>query len=185
MRILAFGDLHDREYYYSDIEEKIREFKPELVMGVGDIVNYKKLVSHLVGSGIEFDFVFVHGNNDNLEDVKARLRENKFMYYLDSEVQTVKKIKFLGVGGVLGVKSRNFRIKELKKIIEKIEKVDILITHIDPDSRGGHLFREFVWKKEPKYWFHGHKHEKAGEIKRIGKTVVINASCPVITDLEL
>jgi Icc-related predicted phosphoesterase len=185
MRILAFGDVHDEQSYYQDIDEKIKEFKPQLVIGVGDVVNYKTLVEYLKKGKSKFDFVFVHGNNDNLEDIKARLKKNKFMHYSDSKVKKIGKIKFLGIGGVLGKRSRNFTSKKLMAILKNIENFDILITHLDPRSKGSEILKEFVRDKKPKYWFHGHKHEDAGRIGKIGKTVVVNASRPVVMDLEL
>lgn len=185
MRILAFGDVHDEESYYEDIVHKIEEFRPSLVIGVGDIVNYKKLLDNISKGRTKFDFVFVHGNNDSLEDIQARVKKQRLIHYLNNDVKKIGNIKFFGIGGVVGVKSRNFSLKTLKSQLEKTDEVDILITHLDPDSRGGDLIKEFVRDKKPKYWIHGHEHEGAGRIYRIGGTILINASKPVVMDLEL
>ena len=185
MRVLAFGDVHDEAWYYRDIEERIAEFKPELVIGVGDIVNYRRLVESLSKGGVRFEFVFVHGNNDNLEDVKARVKENSFFHYIDEEVMPVGGVRFFGVGGVMGVRSRNFSLSDLKKALVGVGEFDVLITHLDPGSSGGDVLTGFVRERRPRYWIHGHKHDDAGQIRRVGRTIVINASRPVIMDLQL
>lgn len=185
MRVLAFGDVHDEDAYYQDIQEKLVEFMPELVLSVGDIVNYKKLFECLEKGKTRFEFVFVHGNNDNLEEIRAILKGNPSRHYLSDKPIKIGLTTFSGIGGVLGVKERNFSEAGLKRRLESSIGADLLLTHLDPESAGGDIITGFVREHQPKYWIHGHKHEGAGRIKRMGKTIVINASKPVVMDLQL
>lgn len=183
MRIVSFGDIHDSDEAFSSLISIVQKTRPQLLIGVGDIINYKRLCEALLGIGFDFKFLCVHGNNDNLEDIKARESDFSFMVHLDRKKIEFEGLKIGGVGGVIGSKERNVTEKDLKKALEEFGQLDILITHLDPESKGGGIIVEYVKTHKPKIWFHGHSHKGAGEIKRIGQTLVINSCKPVVSDI--
>jgi len=179
MKILAFGDLHDEDLAVSELVKRIRKLNPDVLVSVGDIVNYKKLTELVFDGGFGGLWVCVHGNNDNLEDIQARLKDYSQIKYLDKNKFEIGGLVFGGFGGVIGEKRRNFSKSDLKNILDGLRGVDILVSHVDPESGGGDLIMDFVKENNVKYWFYGHKHSGGGVFNQVGGVILVNASKPV------
>ncbi len=178
MKALAFSDLHDNPTSLDRVTRLARKENPDILISLGDVISHKWLLTELrrVTSS---PLICVHGNNDNLEDLRVRCSDPK-THHLHKTTLALSGIKFLGIGGVIGSKPRNLSIKELEELTMRADDFNVLLTHLDPESYGGKELLNLARRVKPLYWLHGHDHSRGGMIKTLGNTMLINASAPVL-----
>lgn len=136
--------------------------------------------------------MYVHGNHDGTYDDEppegCDSIEDKLVVY--------KGLRILGLGGCqpysrgkhqYSERQMRKRIKKMKRAIEMVGGVDIVLTHAAPlgvgdwddaSHRGFKAFLEFIDQYHPKYLLHGHVHLNYGmKIERVREhsgTKVIN-----------
>ncbi|MEN7982309.1 MAG: metallophosphoesterase [Nanoarchaeota archaeon] len=114
------------------------------------------------------------------------LRIGGLEYFIDSS--WIKEFKETDIKRILSAKIQTFKAK---KILQKFDKIDILLCHSPPykildkvnssqapkhwkgKHAGSKVISDYIKKQQPKYVFCGHIHEGKGKAK-IGKTEVYN-----------
>ncbi len=167
MKIVIFGDVHDR---WKTVEKVLyHEFSngEGTAMCVGDLVTYPEIKNT--------KFYFVYGNHENLANIDS-LRKNRNGLIPIYTGEVIKLEDGTAISGVCGNFSPHFFDSDgenkyiKKKDIEKIKSlgnVDILLSHEAPSGVGVSKFgkdvgqpliREVIDKLRPKIAFFGHHH---------------------------
>lgn len=188
MNILTVSD-HESKYIW-DYFDKERFKDIDLVISCGDLKS--KYLSFLV-TMIHVPLIYVHGNHD----VRYDRTPPEGCINIEDTIYVHEGIRILGLGGSYkysdsahqyNEKEMCKRVKKLKRLIQKHDGFDILVTHSpafgkgdgeDLPHRGFECFNELLEKYEPKYFIHGHQHlnydRKQKRIRQHNDTTIINA----------
>ena len=191
MRIIAFGDIHDRAENIGKID---RLSDANRVIITGDLTNFggigraKKIIET------------VSRHNPNLYAMPGNMDQREVESYLDdlginlhSKGVIIQGVGFFGVGGSNYTPFNTpteYTEEEIKEFIQKgYEEVKhvalkILVSHPPPYNTnvdivgGGHhvgsvSVREFIEEHQPQVCLTGHIHEAVGK-DRIGDTLILN-----------
>ncbi len=191
MRIVAFGDIHDRT---ENIGKVARLSDADCVIITGDLTNFggvgkaKKVIET------------VSRHNPNLYAQPGNMDQREVESYLDelginlhAKGLIIQGVGFLGVGGSnytpfnTPTEYTEEEIREfIQKAYEEIKHVTlkILVSHVPPYNTnvdivgGGHhvgsvSVREFIEEYQPQLCLTGHIHEAVGK-DRIGDTLILN-----------
>jgi len=187
MRIYAVADIHGSQYRLNIILEKISDLKPDLVVVCGDITQFGPAdVAKYFLDQIPTDTIAVHGNIDP-DNIGEGIFDSKAEYIHLKEV-TIHGVRFIGIGGGLGVLDSNILIdaagKE-KPLGELLNSSSVLVTHVPPYNTMDRVFigqhagnkdlRELIDEFHPRLVICGHIHENPGVMK-VGNTTVVNCS---------
>lgn len=191
MRIIAFGDIHDRTENIGKVE---RLSDADCVIITGDLTNFggvgraKKVIET------------VSRHNPNLYALPGNMDQRQVEGYVDelginihSKGVIIQGVGFFGVGGSnytpfnTPTEYTEEEIKEfIRKGYEEIKhvKLKVLVSHAPPYNTkvdivgGGHhvgsvSVREFIEKYQPQICLTGHIHEAVGK-DIIGNTIILN-----------
>ena len=198
MKILLVSDRE--EPYIWDYFDKERFKDIGLVVSCGDLkADY---LSFLV-TMIKAPLFYIPGNHN------ANYLRNppEGCESIDDTVITYEGIRILGLGGSFSYNNDIFqyteeqmqkRIKKLTRKIQRIDGLDILITHApayglgdgkDLCHRGFQSFVDLMDKFSPRYFIHGHQHlnysQRQPRIIQYKNTTIINAYGYYILDYPL
>lgn len=167
--IFAVADIHSPDNF------NMPELKPEefdLLLTLGDIS--ENTLDFILFMAIKIQGYGILGNHDpqnmpGLNDIHCKVVE-------------FKGIKIGGFGGAQKYKDHpnHYTDKMVAKSIMKMSAVDIFISHSPPYAtsmkedrvhQGFKAFDEYIEKRSPKYWIHGHLEQNYEMV--IGKTKVI------------
>ena len=164
----------------------------ELILSVGDL-SYKYLQK--IKANIKAPLYYVKGNHD---EFKSKLFDCEFVEWRCFEY---KGIRIAGIGckqynKIISEEKMSKLLKKLYVRIEKIGRVDIVISHYpikgfgdgtDELHRGYQVVKEFVEKVKPKYFIYGHNHLNYGRNDRVmyfNGTTLINACEKYVLDYK-
>lgn len=137
--------------------------------------------------------LYIHGNHD----YRYRRHAPEGCICIDDKVFTYNGVRFMGLGGVLGVrgdelfeyteKQMRARIRRRFFDVRRARGIDVLVSHApaegigdltDDYHRGFAALRELDEKLKPKFHFYGHVHKRYGAScapVAFGETMCINA----------
>ena len=187
MKILIVADEEYMGYWDYYVPGRLKPY--QLILSGGDL--HAKYLSFMVTMA-RCPLMYIHGNHDGrYEDVPPEgcdCIEDKLVVY--------KGLRILGLGGTTPFcrgkfqyteKQMRKRIRKLKRAIETVGGVDIVLTHSAPhgvgdsDDRahqGFQAFLELIDAYHPKYLFHGHVHLRYGQniprVREYHGTKVVN-----------
>lgn len=188
VRILAVSDECSAFYYDYYTPGKLRDF--DLILSCGDLP--REYLEFLVTMG-NLPLLYVHGNHDDSFSEKPP----EGCVCIDGRLYEYGGVRFLGLGGSYRYKQgvNMYTERQMKNRISRVRPTilrhggfDVLVTHAparhinDFDSlphRGFACFSTLLDRYEPRYFVHGHIHQRYGvNIPRVtphGKTTIINA----------
>jgi uncharacterized protein len=191
MRIIAFGDIHDRTDNIAKVE---RLSDADCVIITGDLTNFggveraRKVIETVSRHNPN---LYAQPGNMDLRQVEGYVDE--LGINIHSKGVIIQGVGFFGVGGSNYTPFNTpteYTEEEIKEFIlkgyEEIKHVElkVLVSHTPPyntkvDIVGGgqHVgsvsVREFIEKYQPQVCLTGHIHEAVGEDK-IGNTIILN-----------
>ena len=195
MKILVVADEECNALWDYYVPGRLKPY--DLILSAGDLKG--DYLSFLVTMA-RCPVMYIHGNHDE------RFEETppEGCDCIDDKVVVYKGVRILGLGGSYSYGRGKFlytekqmrkRIRKLKRAIQMVGGVDIVITHASPKGvgdlddmfhQGFAAFLELIDTYHPKYFLHGHVHLRYGmEIQRnreYSGTPVIN--CCEKYDLE-
>ena len=187
LKILAASDIHGESKIVQKLAETAKKEKVDLVILCGDITSIKetKNIIHPFKEKNQ-EILIIPGNWDSKESIDkiVSLYEIKNIH---GKYSIHKDVAIFGSGGGWpGFKPTSEKeiYNTLKKAHKKIKnkKKKIMITHLHPSGSlsefsgvpGSQAIRKAIEDFQPNVLLHGHIHEAAGAIEKIGKTIVIN-----------
>ena len=191
MRIIAFGDIHDRTENIGKVE---RLSDADCVIITGDLTNYggvgraRKVIETVSRHNPN---LYAQPGNMDLRQVEGYVDE--LGINIHSKGVIIQGVGFFGVGGSnytpfnTPTEYTEEEIKEfIRKGYEEIKhvKLKVLVSHTPPYNTkvdivsGGHhvgsvSVREFIEKYQPQVCLTGHIHEAVGK-DIIGNTIILN-----------
>lgn len=188
MKILAVADEESK--YLWDYYEPGKLHGIDLVIACGDLsLSYLNFLSDVAPVPV----LYVHGNHDESYDSNPP----RGAICLDDNVFCYRGYRIAGLGGSCRYRSGAWqfteaemkrRVRRLRTKIEKVNGVDILVTHAplhgygdfsDLPHRGFTVFSELLDTYHPTLMLHGHIHLNYGanlpREQQYGSTRIINA----------
>ena len=180
LKIFAISDIHSSDDFTMP-ELNSEEF--DLLITLGDIP--ENTLDYILFMGRRIQDYGVHGNHDP--------KDMPGINDLHCKVVVFKGIKISGFGGAQKYKDHpnHYTEREVAKGMKKIPKVDVFISHSPPYAvsmnedrihQGFKAFDEYIEKKSPKYWLHGHLERNYETM--IGQTKVIGIAGKRLLTLE-
>lgn len=178
MKIIIYADLHERDVSFVS-------YQPDAVFLLGDI--YYKDVEQ-IDAYYTCPKFGVLGNHDRLDYL-----EGTSIRHVGNPHKGVFNVSALGDYSIIGCDgSPRYNQKEnvaqykedeiYSYLAEFSMPIDLFVAHSNASSemlfdekdahRGFYPFYEFICKKQPRYFFHGHIHEN--KIYTIGNTTVVS-----------
>lgn len=197
MRILAIADEEQMSLWDNYVPGRLKEY--DLIISCGDL--HATYLSFLVTMG-RAPVLYVHGNHDIGYDINPP----EGCDCIDGKVVIYKGLRILGLGGCLRYHpgahqysdaEMRRRIRKLKRRIQAVGGVDIVVTHAppkgvgdaeDPAHQGFESLLELIDSYHPQYLLHGHIHLRYDrDIQRereYNGTKVINACQSYVLDIS-
>lgn len=147
--VILCGDLYaniEKRGGFGDVKEVWRAFNKHFKWVIGVTGNHD-------------DF----GNSNEFENFK----KEKNIHYLHNQVKEIDKIKFGGIGGIIGRNDKPNRIeeKEYLKILKELllKQPNVILIHQSPDNidaikQGNEEIRKVIESSPPNLIFCGHSH---------------------------
>jgi Icc-related predicted phosphoesterase len=190
MKLLVFSDLHSDFRITSKLVDLSRDV--DVVVGAGDFCNVRRGLEDIIRalSGIDKPTILVPGNSESDSELKTACRSWEHARVLHGHQTTVAGMSFYGIGGGIPVTpfgswSYDFSEQEAYDLLNDCPSGGVLVSHSPPHgildissdgrSLGSKAVRDTVEQKKPDLVVCGHIHGSAGQTKRFGETVVINA----------
>jgi Icc-related predicted phosphoesterase len=195
VKILAVSDEECDALWDYYVPGRLSEY--DLIISCGDLkADY---LSFLVTMG-RCPVLYVHGNHDT----SYANFPPEGCDCIDDHIVVYNGIRILGLGGCLRYHpgehqftdaQMHRRIRKLKRLLNKMGGVDIVVTHAPPRGVGDgedqphwgfEALRELLDQYQPQYLIHGHIHLRYGSNQRerqYGKTQVINVSERYVLEL--
>ena len=197
MKILIVADEEYMGYWDYYVPGRLKPY--QLILSGGDL--HAKYLSFMVTMA-RCPLMYIHGNHDGrYEDTPPEGCD-----CIDDKLVVYRGLRILGLGGTSPFcrgkfqyteRQMRMRIRKLKRAIEAVGGVDIVLTHSAPrgvgdsDDRahqGFEAFLELMDTYHPKYLFHGHVHLRYGQniprIREYHGTKVINCCERYVLDYE-
>ena len=168
--LLCVSDEEDQLLWGQGGTNKLKSY--DLILSSGDLKS--DYLEYLVTISNK-PLLYVHGNHDEQYDVK----EPSGCICIDDDVYIYDGIRIAGLGGSIKYKDNakymynekqmKKRIKKLKRKIDKVGGVDIVVTHapvagygsLDDFAHSGfECFVDLIKEYHPKYLFYGHVHSR-------------------------
>ena len=187
MKILIVADEECLALWDYYVPGRLKPY--ELILSSGDLKG--DYLSFLVTMA-RCPLMYVHGNHDDTYEEEPPEGCDS----IDDKVVVYKGLRILGLGGSYPYsrgkhqyteKQMRKRIKKLKRAIEMVGGVDIVLSHAaprgvgdwdDPSHRGFEAFLDLIDTYHPKYLLHGHVHLNYGmniqRVREYAGTQVIN-----------
>lgn len=187
MKILIVADEECLALWDYYVPGRLKPY--DLILSSGDLKgDYLSFIVTMARSPL----MYVHGNHDDTYEEEPPEGCDS----IDDKLVVYKGVRILGLGGSYPYsrgkhqyteKQMQKRIKKLKRAIDLVGGVDIILSHAAPrgvgdwddaSHRGFEAFLELIDTYHPKYLLHGHVHLSYGhDIKRVQEyagTKVIN-----------
>lgn len=189
MKILAFTDMHSSITCLKKIQEKIKKYKPDILLCLGDFTVFEQNLEPVMEKISELGKLYlIHGNHEQ-DIVVQKLCKRYGITFMHEKVLTIGDVTLIGHGGggfygrgkLRGDKEFDNFVKG-KTFTGKV----VLMTHGPPadtkldyldwmdDHVGCTSYREFIDKHKPTLALSGHLHENFGVVQKVGKTVISN-----------
>lgn len=186
IKILAISDTHGDLYFNKQLQKKLKNQKYDLCCVLGDITDrdYEIILKYVKKEKL----VAILGNHDRYDLL------NKYnIYNLHGNVIEVNGIRIAGVQGSFRYKDEefpSFTHKESIKFLDKIDEVDILLSHDGPFLKNNNKpvhdglkgITYYLYKNRVPYNIHGHNHES--KTKRL-KNGTISKEVYLIENLNI
>ncbi len=184
MRIAAISDIHDDIENLNNLKKLLDGF--DLLLVAGDLSNGDPTEVISILKEFKIDVIVVRGNHDPLD-----LGDTAGLTILDyGEIVEVNGYTIMG--HPFPIEDHNItgpsEDEQYYKYLEKIDKVDIVLSHSppfgindtiarDPETNyGSKALIKFINNKSPKLVICGHVHDYGGNYSIINNTMVINVA---------
>ena len=196
MKILCIADEEEMSLWDNYVPGRLKDY--DLILSSGDL--HATYLSFLVTMG-RAPLLYVHGNHD----IGYEINPPEGCDSSDGKVVLCKGLRILGLGGCLRYRpganqysddQMRKRIRKLRKDIERLGGVDIVVTHApprgvgdaeDPAHQGFEALLELIDSYHPMYLVHGHVHLRYGmgiqREREYGGTKVINVCQSYVLDI--
>ena len=196
MKILAIADEERMDLWDYYVPGRLKEY--DLILSSGDL--HASYLSFLVTMG-RAPVLYVHGNHDTGYEVHPP----EGCDCIDDKIVLYRGLRILGLGGCkryrpgahqYSDRDMEKRIRKLRRDIELLGGVDIVVTHAPPRGvgdaedlphQGFEALLELIDRYHPIYLLHGHVHLRYGmDIQREHEyhgTKVINVCQSYILDI--
>ena len=190
MKLLVFSDLHNDFRTAAKLVELSNTV--DVVVGAGDFCTVRRGLKKIIAplSAITKPTVLVPGNSETDEELLEACQSWKSARVLHGRQVTIAETSFFGIGGGIpitpfGSWSYDFTEAEATDLLRDCPSGGVLVSHSPPagildassDGRslGSQAIRKAILMNKPNLVVCGHIHGSAGQIDRIGDTIVINA----------
>lgn len=196
MKILCVADEEVMTLWDNYVPGRLKDY--DIILSSGDL--HAAYLSFLVTMG-RAPVLYVHGNHDVTFDQNPP----EGCDCIDGKIVLCKGLRILGLGGCMRYRRGEHqytdaqmakRIKKLRKDIERLGGVDIVVTHAPPRGvgdaedlphQGFEALLNLIDSYHPAYLIHGHVHLRYGmDIQRENEyhgTRVINACQSYVLDI--
>lgn len=187
MKILLVADQESR--YIWDFFDPSRFEDVDIILSAGDL---KSSYVEFLATMMRKPLYYIHGNHDQRYiDNPPGGCEN-----IDGRIITINGLRILGLGGSMRYKKGPMqytekemtkRFKKLRRKIDRVGGIDILLTHApaagvgdgeDLCHHGFEIFNTLLDIYKPSYFLHGHQHlnynRSAKRVRTVDQTTVIN-----------
>ena len=187
MKILLVADQESR--YIWDFYDPKRFEDIDFILSAGDLkASYMEFLTTVTLKPL----YYIHGNHDT----RYLEKPPGGCICIDDEVIIIKGLRIMGLGGSMRYKEGPLqyteaemikRVKKLKKKVEKVSGLDIILTHApaaglgdgkDLCHNGFEIFNELIRIYNPSYFLHGHQHLNynlhAKRLREVNHTKIIN-----------
>ena len=172
MKILCIADEERQDLWDYYVPGRLKEY--DLILSSGDLKS--SYLSFLVTMG-RAPVLYVHGNHDT--GYESNPPEG--CDCIDGKIVLAYGLRILGLGGCMRYRpggqqytnrEMGKRIKKLRKDIERLGGVDIVVTHAPPRGvgdaedlthQGFEAFLDLIDSYHPTYLVHGHVHLRYGQ----------------------
>lgn len=167
MKILLVADQESR--FIWDFYDPERFEDIDLILSAGDLkASYMEFLTTIMRKPL----YYIHGNHDQ----NYLQKPPGGCFNIEDRLVTVAGLRILGLGGSMRYKEGPMqytekemvkRVRKLKRAIEKVGGLDILLTHSpaaglgdgeDLCHNGFEVFNEIMRVYKPSYFLHGHQH---------------------------
>ncbi|MBQ7344703.1 MAG: metallophosphoesterase family protein [Oscillospiraceae bacterium] len=195
MKILAVSDEECAALWDYYVPGRLKDY--DLIISCGDLkADYLSFLVTMARCPV----LYVHGNHDTSYDRYPP----EGCDCIDDHLVVYNGLRILGLGGCLRYHPGDYqytdeqmhrRISKLRRKLEKLGGVDLVVTHAppygvgdaeDPAHHGFRALRDLLDVYHPQYLLHGHVHLRYGARTReqtYGDTQVINVSERYALDL--
>ena len=177
IKLLIISDTHGLLSYKEDYQEKLKTINDyDLCCALGDISysDYEIILKYIPKEKI----VALLGNHDDFDVLK-----HFDICDLNGKVVTVNGIRIAGIQGSFRYKDEkfpSFTHEESIEFLNKMEEVDILLSHAgpfleynnDPVHSGLKGITEYLYKNHVPYNIHGHNHKNEDTFLKNGTKVM-------------
>ena len=197
MKILAVADEEVMSLWDHYVPGRLKEY--DLILSCGDL--HAAYLSFLVTMG-RAPVLYVHGNHD----IGYKINPPEGCDCIDGKIVVCRGLRILGLGGCMryrpgehqySEKEMAKRIRKLRRDIELLGGVDIVVTHAPPSGvgdgddlahQGFESLLELIDRYHPVYLLHGHVHLRYGiALQREHEyhgTKVINVCQSYVVEME-
>jgi uncharacterized protein len=188
MKILALSDVHGDKAFIKEMAEKGAKEKVDLVILAGDMLNFDRMESGMVGPFREkgLEVAVIPGNHEGMAEI-GFLEEKYGAKNLHGYVIQKGDVGIFGCGyadvGMHQLNEKQF-FSTLKKAHDSLKgvKKKVMVTHVQPSDSilglgmfpGSTGVRKAIEEFKPDIHICGHIHETHGIEEKIGNTRVIN-----------
>lgn len=196
MKILCIADEERNDLWDYYVPGRLKEY--DLILSSGDL--HASYLSFLVTMG-RAPLLYVHGNHDTGYEINPP----EGCDCIDGKLVLCHGLRILGLGGCMRYRpgaqqysdrEMEKRIKKLRRDIERVGGVDIVVTHAPPlgvgdgedlTHQGFQAFLDLIDSYHPAYLLHGHVHLRYGmditREKEYHGTKVINVCQSYVLDI--
>ncbi len=187
MKIFAFTDVHEHPKAMKIVQQRVREFKPDIVVCCGDLTIFEHSLGRMMKwlSGLHKEVIIIPGNHETVRGLKKYCKGNVKCLHQNSAMYDDLMFVGWGGGGFSLVEPEFERFtKQINSTMQG--KRVVLITHAPPygtklDFLGknwGHVgcksITKFLKTHKVLLALSGHIHETFGKKDRVGGAVVCN-----------
>jgi Icc-related predicted phosphoesterase len=169
LKLLVLSDLHGG--HTAELTEE-----PDVILLLGDI-DYWEV--RKIDQAYTCPKLAVHGNHDGFDHYI-----NTGIEDIHGKTVTILGKTFAGFGGCPRYNSRpfgQFDEEEADDFLHPLPRVDVFIAHSNPRPlkgsfdeteahRGFQAFTDYILRKQPAYFFHGHLHDE--DVREITNTTI-------------
>lgn len=190
MKLLVFTDTHSSKTAEKKIIEKVKKYKPDLLLCCGDFSIFMHAAEEFLRkiNSLKIKTFLIHGNHEDGKDIEELCKRHNHIEFFHNKIIKHDNVLFMGYGGGgFSLHDHDFKVvaKEFEKTIKKCKDCKkIILLHQPPhksgidliygENAGNKTTKKFIEKHKIHLVFAGHLHENSGMEYKIKSTKYIN-----------